>query len=81
MIDISIIKKMKKLYCVIYNQHRNFEKPEISYFLDNTLVLSIIYSKCKNEDERIFKEEKSIEILKILGLVNNTEEYQKKVNS
>ena len=55
MIDISIIKKMKKLYCVIYNQHRNFEKPEISYFLDNTLVLSIIYSKCKNEDERIFK--------------------------
>ena len=35
------------------------------------LVLSIISSKCKNEDEKIFKEEHSIEILKILGLIEN----------
>ena len=27
-----------------------------------TLVLSIICSKCKNENEKIFKEEESIEI-------------------
>ena len=40
-------------------------------------VLSIICSKCKNENEKIFKEEDSIEILKILGLINNIEEYQK----
>ena len=34
--------------------------------------LSIIYSKCKDEDEKIFKkEEESIEILKILGLIEN----------
>ena len=32
-------------------------------FLKKT-VLSVICSKCKNEDENIFKEEKSIEILK-----------------
>ena len=28
----------------------------------------------------MFKEEESIEILKILGLINNTEEYQKIYN-
>ena len=47
------------------------------YLLEKTLVLSIICSKCENEDEKIFKEEESIEILKIFGLVNNIEEYQK----
>ena len=35
-----------------------------------TLVLSVICSKCKNEDEKIFKEEESIEILKVLGLIS-----------
>ena len=29
----------------------------------------MICSKCKNEDEKLFKEEESIEILKILGLI------------
>ena len=42
-----------------------------------TLVLSIICSKYKYEDEKISKEEESIEILNILGLINNIEEYQK----
>ena len=41
-----------------------------------TLVLSIICSKYKYEDEKISKEEESIEILNILGLINNIEEYQ-----
>ena len=58
---------MKKLYCVICGKYRKFEKPKISYLLEKTLVLSIICSKCKNEDEKLFKEEESIEILKILG--------------
>ena len=62
---------MKKLYCVICGKYRKFEKPKISYLLEKTLVLSIICSKCKNEDEKIFKEEESIEILKILGLIEN----------
>ena len=64
---------MKKFYCVICGKYRKLEKPKISYLLEKTLVLSIICSKCKNEDE---KEEESIEILKILGLINNIEEYQ-----
>ena len=62
---------MKKLYCVISGKYRKFEKPKTSYFLEKTLVLSIICSKCKNEDEKIFKEEESIEILKILGLTED----------
>ena len=62
---------MKKLYCVICGKYRKFEKPKISYLLEKTLVLSIIGSKCKNEDEKLFKEEGSIEILQILGLIEN----------
>ena len=48
---------LKKNYCVICGKYRNFEKPKISYLLEKTLVLSIICSKCKNEDEKLFKEE------------------------
>ena len=62
---------MKKLYCLICGKNRKLEKSKISYFLEKTLVLSIICSKCKNEDEKIFKEEESSEILKILGLIEN----------
>ena len=62
---------MRQLYCVICSKYRKFEKPKISYLLEKTLVLSIICSKCKNEDEKLFKEEESIEILKILGLIEN----------
>ena len=62
---------MKKLYCVICGKYRKFEKPKISYLLEKTLVFFIICSKCKNEDEILFKEEESIEILKILGLTEN----------
>ena len=62
---------MKKLYCVICGRYRKFEKPKISYLLEKTLVLSIICSKFKNEHEKLFKEGESIEILKILGLIEN----------
>ena len=61
---------MKTLYRVICNKYRKLEILKISYLLDKTLALSIICSKCKNEDEKFFKEE-SIEILKIHGLTNN----------
>ena len=62
---------MKKLRCDICGKYRKFEKPKISYVLERALFLSIICSKCKNEDEKIFKEEDSIQILKILGLIKN----------
>ena len=62
---------MKKLYCVICNKYKKFEKPKISYLLEKTLLVSIIWSKCKNEDEKVFKEEQSIETLKFLCLFDN----------
>ena len=65
------------MYCIICSRYKKFEKPKISYLLEKTLVLSIICSKCINEDEKIFKEEDSIEIIKILGLINNIDKYQK----
>ena len=61
---------MKKLYCIICVKYRKFEKPQTSYRLEKT-VLSIICNKCKNEDEKIFKEEELTEILKILSLIEN----------
>ena len=62
---------MKKIYCVICSKYRKFEKSKISYLLEKTLVLSIICCKCKNEDEKLFKEEESIEISKFFGLIKN----------
>ena len=43
-----------------------FEEPKISYLLEKTLVLSTVCSKCKNENEKVFKEKVSIEILSLL---------------
>ena len=68
---------MKKLYGVICSKYRKFEKPKISYLSEKALVLSIICSTCENKDEKIFTEEESTELSKILGLINNIKEYQK----
>ena len=62
---------MKKLYCVICGKYRKTEKSKISHLLEKTLVLSITCSKCKNENEKIFKEEETIKILKILCVIEN----------
>ena len=59
------------MYCVICGTYRKFEKLKISYLLEKTLVVSSICKKCKNEDEKLFKEKESIEILKVLGLIEN----------
>ena len=53
---------------LICGKYRKLEKSEISYLLEKILVLS---ADCKNEDEKIFKEEKSIEIFTIFGLIEN----------
>ena len=62
---------MKKAYCTICGKYRKLKNPKISYIFEKILVLSVICSKCRNEDEKIFKEEKSIEMLKILQLIKN----------
>ena len=71
MFSITKKVKMKKLYCVICGKYRKFEKPKI-YVLEKSLVFSITYSKCKNEDEKLFKEEEEwVETLKVLDLFEN----------
>ena len=42
--------------------------------------MSIAYNRCGHEYEKIFKDKESIGILKILGLINNIEEYHKIYN-
>ena len=59
-----INKKTKKIILGFLK----FRKPKISYLFEKTLVLSIFCSKWINEDEKN-KEKESIEILKILGLI------------
>ena len=66
----SITKNIKmKIYCVICGKYRKFRKPKISCIFLKKLVLSVIFSKYQNEDDKIFNEEESIEILKTLGLI------------
>ena len=62
---------MKKLYCIICGKYRKFKNPKISCIFEKKLVLSIICSKCKNKDEKIFEDAESIELLKIVGLIKN----------
>ena len=45
--------------------------PKIWYICDKTLLVSSICNKCGSKDKKIFKEEEPIEILKIIGLINN----------
>ena len=69
---------MKNLYCAICSKYRKFEKPKISDHIEKPfpflllfLYLSVICGKCKNEEEKIFKKEESIEISEVLGLIDN----------
>ena len=52
---------MKKICCAVCGKYRKFEKSEILHLLEKA-VLSIIYRKCKNENQKFFS---------ILGLIEN----------
>ena len=58
---------MKKICCITGSKCRKFKNPKISYIFVKTLVLFIICDKCGTIDEIIFKEEESMEVLKILS--------------
>ena len=62
---------MKKIYCTKCKKYKEFKKPKISYICDRILLFSSTCKKCRSEDEKIFKVEESIEILKIIGLINS----------
>ena len=52
-------------------KNRELKNPKILCNFEEILVLSIIVGKCETEDEKIFREEGPIEILKITGLIKN----------
>ena len=51
--------------------YKVFKKTKISYIRGTTLLLSSIFNKWGSQDKKILKEEESIEILKILDLINS----------
>ena len=62
---------MKFIYYIISGKYIKFKNCKISYIFQKKFVFSIIWVKYGREDEKIFKEEKTIEVLKILGLIKN----------
>ena len=67
-------------YNVCNKYRRSKKKKKLSNIFKKMLSLFIGYRQCGHEYEKVFKEEESIEILKILGLINNIEEHQKIYN-
>ena len=67
MIVLSV-KNVKKLKSLKYH---------ISYICDQTLLLFSICNKCGSADKKIFKEEKSIEILRFFSLINKSNKWMK----
>ena len=58
----------------------NLKALKYNRFFKKTLRLSIVCSRWGHEYEKISKEDESTEILKIIGLIINIEEYQKIYN-
>ena len=56
---ILSVKKVKKLYYVIFGEYRKFKNPKISYILKKTTVLFIICNKCGNEDRKKYLKKKN----------------------
>ena len=65
------------MYCNVCDKYGRLE---YYIFSKKKSVLSIVYRKCGHEYIKIFKEEESVKILKILGLINNIQEYHKIYN-
>ena len=57
---------MKKIYCVIWSKYIKFEKTKISYLLEKTLVLSIICSRCKNEEKKYLEKKNQLKYKQFL---------------
>ena len=69
----SITQRLRwiKIRSIISGEYRKLKNSKISYISEKISVLFIICNKCRNEDEKTFKEEESAEILKIFGLIEN----------
>ena len=64
---------MKKKYIVLSVISMKNSKT-LKYTSSIKKVFSFICDKCSSNDYKLFKEEESIEILKVLGLIDNINE-------
>ena len=73
--------KKKKIYCVVCGKYKKFKNPKILQIFKKKNISSFYYLqyKCDSKEEKIFKEAESINISKILDLINNIEKYQKNI--
>ena len=63
----SIIKKMKKLYCIIFSKYRKFEKPKILYFLKKHQLFPLFAASVKIKIEKYLKKKGQLKYRKLLG--------------
>ena len=56
-----------KIYSFKCNKYRKFKNPKISRIFNEALYLSIICSKCDNNNDTKFKQKESIKILNFQG--------------
>ena len=55
-----------KIYCSVFKNYRKLKNPKLSSIFKKALDLPIVYSKCGHKYQKIFKEEDSNEILKVI---------------
>ena len=66
--------RIGKIFCAKCKKYKEFKNSKISCICYKTLLLFSICNKCGSEDEKMFKEEEKIDMLKVLDLINNIEE-------
>ena len=59
------------MYCIKCNKNRKLKKSKMHCIWIKRLIFSMICNISDLNVEKIFKEEEPIEVLKILGLINN----------
>ena len=64
-------KELKNICCTEYEKYTKLKKFRISYIPSKRLVFSASCTKCIGDNDKMFKEEELIEILKILDLIDN----------
>ena len=65
------MKKKKKIIVLLVVNIENLKTLKYHIFSRKKMFLFIICDKCGSENEKIFKEKESVEILKILCLIKN----------
>ena len=61
---------MRKICLIKSKNYRKYKNPKTSYIFNKILFLFTISETCGSDDEQIFKEGESFEILEVISLIN-----------